>query len=181
MKVPFEETLIQNTKSGSGISEELSLKAIATEIAESMEKEVLYVLGPGTSIRAITDILGLSKTLLGVDVILNGKLIEKDVNEEKLSELIKDRKARIIVTIIGGQGFVFGRGNQQISPKIIRSIGKKNIIIIATPAKIASLQGRPLIVDTGDSQLDKELRGYYKIKIDYRKTMIYKLTSGRTV
>ncbi|TRO49002.1 ATP-NAD kinase, partial [Candidatus Bathyarchaeota archaeon] len=150
LKVPYVEAMVQSTKSGSATSDEFSVEGIAADIVDGMQRGVLYVLGPGTTVRPITERLGLPKTLLGVDVVLNGELVAADANEERLLELIDGREARIIVTVIGGQGFVFGRGNQQISPQVIRSVGVGNVTIIATPSKLAALQGRPLLIDTGD-------------------------------
>ncbi|MEM5872049.1 MAG: ATP-NAD kinase, partial [Candidatus Aenigmatarchaeota archaeon] len=107
------------------------------------------------------------KTLLGVDLMCNKKIIAHDVNEKIILEQIKNKKSQIIVTPIGGQGFIFGRGNQQISPSVIRQIGKENIIVIATKNKVANL--RKLRVDTGDSLLDKNLRGQIEVITDYNE------------
>ncbi|MBL7168151.1 ATP-NAD kinase family protein [Candidatus Bathyarchaeota archaeon] len=178
LKVPYEEAMIQNTKSGSATTDEFSLEGIAADIVEEMERDVLYVLGPGTTVRQIAERLGLSKTLLGVDVVLNGELIAADANEEKLLELIDGKEARIIVTVIGGQGFVLGRGNQQISPQVIRSVGVENITIIATPGKLAALQGRPLLVDTGDPEVDEMLVGYAKVVTEYGRRVVYRVKAG---
>ncbi|HYW01117.1 MAG TPA: hypothetical protein VE862_06575, partial [Candidatus Acidoferrum sp.] len=133
--------------------------------------------GPGTTTRDILLNLGLTKTLLGVDVVLNRQLIAKDVNETQLSTLIKGRKAKIVVTVIGGQGYIFGRGNQQISTEIITKIGKENIIVVATKEKLASLRGRPLLVDTGSEIVDKMLRGYLRIRTGYGTYAICKVTT----
>lgn len=120
----------------------------------------------------------MKKTLLGVDAVLNRKLAASDANETKLLELLEERrKAKIIVTVIGGQGFIFGRGNQQISPQIIRRAGKENIIIVATPNKLASLKGAPLLVDTGDPELDAELSGYTRILTGYGRSVIYRISN----
>jgi predicted polyphosphate/ATP-dependent NAD kinase len=100
------------------------------------------------------------------------------VNEKQLLELIKGKKAKIIVTVIGGQGFVFGRGNQQISPRVIHAIGKENIVIAATPAKLATLHGRPLLVDTGNTELDVELSGYIRVVTDYGRRVVYRIKAG---
>jgi predicted polyphosphate/ATP-dependent NAD kinase len=108
-----------------------------------MEEDTLYVIGPGTTTRPIAEELGLEKTLLGVDVVENGRLVASDVNEEKLLELIEGRRAKIIVTVIGGQGFILGRGNQQISPDVIRRVGAENLIIDASPGKLTALKGGP--------------------------------------
>jgi predicted polyphosphate/ATP-dependent NAD kinase len=111
--------------------------------------------------------LDAKKTLLGVDVFYKKKLIANDVNEKQLLEMIEGKNARILVTPIGGQGFIFGRGNQQISPKVIRRIGLDNIVVIATENKLNNLKS--LRVDTGDLELDAALRGSIKVVTDYKK------------
>jgi predicted polyphosphate/ATP-dependent NAD kinase len=175
MDTLYAEELIQGGKETSRLSDEASVQGIAAEVIDEMQPDLFYVLGPGTTIKPITDNLGLSKTLLGVDVINDKRLVAKDVNEDQLIKVIKGQKAILIVTLIGGQGFVFGRGNQQISPKVIRMIGRDNIVIVSTPDKLASLKGYPLRVDTGDSVLDEDLKGYYKIRTGYARLTIYKV------
>jgi predicted polyphosphate/ATP-dependent NAD kinase len=141
--------------------------AIAIYVIENMKTDVVYIIGPGTTTRTIGDLLDAKKTLLGVDLFCNKKLIAKDVNEKQILEKIKGKTAQIIVTPIGGQGFIFGRGNQQISPKVIRRVGLDNIVVIATESKLGSLKS--LRVDTGDSNLDDALRGHYlKVITDYK-------------
>lgn len=175
MKTLYAKEYIQGSKESSRLSDESSLMEIATEITDEMKSGVVYVLGPGTTVMPIADLMGIKKTLLGVDVVKDGQLKAKDVNEKQLLSEIRGEETRLIVTVIGGQGFVFGRGNQQISPKVIRDVGRENIIIVATPEKLASLVGHPLKVDTGDSQLDEELKGYYKIHTGYGKRTLYKI------
>ena len=177
LKVPFQETVIQGSKEASGGSEEITLEAIASEIVEEMDDEFLYIIGPGTTTRPIARLLGFEKTLLGVDVVKGGKLVASDVNEERLLELIEGERAKIIVTVIGGQGFVFGRGNQQISPRVIGKVGRENLIIVATPEKLAALRGRTLLVDTGDSGVDEMLSGYHKVVIGYARRSVYMILS----
>jgi len=128
----------------------------ALYVIESMKPDVLYIIGPGTTTRTICDLLDIRKTLLGVDLVYDKQLLLSDANEQQILEKIGRRNAKIIVTPIGGQGFVFGRGNQQISHKVIRKVGLQNIIVIATEEKLRSLE--ILRIDTGDSGLDDELR-----------------------
>jgi len=175
LRVPYEEALVQGSKEATGSSEEISLEAIASEVVEGMEEDTLYIIGPGTTTRPIAEELGLVKTLLGVDVVENGRLVASDVNEEKLLKLIEGRRAKIIVTVIGGQGFIFGRGNQQISPEVIRRVGAENLIIVASPGKLAALKGRTLLVDTGDPEVDEMLSGYRKVVIGYARRSVYKV------
>lgn len=164
---PYEPGLIQGTKIASPMTEsELQNQAaLAIYIIEEMEPDVLYIIGPGTTTRTIADLLEEEKTLLGVDLFYNKKLLAKDVNEKEILDQIRNRPARIIVTPIGGQGFIFGRGNQQISPAVIRKVGLDNIIVVATKHKLRGV--KTLRVDTGDAELDAELVGPLKVLVDY--------------
>ena len=155
---PFEPHLIQGNKMESPMieSEIQNQAAIALYVIEEMKPTNLYIIGPGTTTRTIGDLLDQKKTLLGVDLFQNKEITAKDVNEKKLLQAIEGRNSQIIVTPIGGQGFIFGRGNQQISPKIINQVGLDNIIVVATKSKLDKLES--LKVDTGDSKLDAELR-----------------------
>ncbi|MEM1546104.1 MAG: ATP-NAD kinase family protein [Candidatus Methanomethylicia archaeon] len=164
---PYEPILIQGLKTFTVLtdSEIENQKAIARFIVEEMD-DSLYILGPGSTVKAITDILNLPKTLLGVDLLHNKRILALDVDENRiLNELNRFPKAKIIVTPIGNQGFIFGRGNQQISPKVIRRVGVENIIVISTKTKIANLKF--LRVDTGDEEIDNMLRKYIKVAVDY--------------
>ena len=99
-----------------------------------------------------------------------------DVNESQLLKLLEGRKAKIVITPIGGQGHIFGRGNQQISPKVIKKVGRENIIVVSTTGKINSLRGRPLWVDTGDRSVDRMLSGHIRVVTGYNEQIIYKLS-----
>lgn len=170
MKVPNERRFVQRVKAGSGGSEEHRQQAIARGVVEGMERDILYVIGSGTTTRAVMSALGLPCTLLGVDLVKNGQIVDSDVGEEKLLALLEGvAEAKLVITPIGGQGFLFGRGNQQLSSKVIRKIGRENIIVIATSQKLHSLQGGALLVDTGEDSLDRELCGAVKVLTGYRE------------
>jgi len=176
LKVPFHRRLIQGVKTPSSGGDKEVMNAIACEVIDRMSGDYLYIIGPGTTTRAITAKLGLDKTLIGVDVVSKGKLIGVDVNEALLLKLLEGNRAKIIITPIGGQGYLFGRGNQQISPEVIKKVGKENIMIVAAPEKIHSLRGRPFLLDTGDRVVDKMLSGYMKVITGYREEIIYKVS-----
>ena len=135
LKIPFDRNLIQSRKSPSSYKEGDILKAIALDIIDRMTDEIVYIIGPGTTTRPILNELGLDKTLIGVDVIFGKKILKSDVNEDDLLKITQSRRSKIIVTPIGGQGFLFGRGNQQISPEVIRKVGRENIEIVSTLRK----------------------------------------------
>jgi predicted polyphosphate/ATP-dependent NAD kinase len=169
MLSPYEPHLIQGNKLESPIteSEVRNQAAIAIYIIEEMKPNVTYIIGPGTTTRTISDLLDQKKTLLGVDLFQNKKIILRDANEKQILEAIKGKAAQIIVTPIGGQGFVFGRGNQQISAQVIRQVGFGGIVVAATKSKLDRLKS--LRVDTGDSELDKEFRARgIRVATDYK-------------
>lgn len=158
MLTPYVPNLVQGMKMASPTTEsELrNQAAIAVYIIERMKPGTVYILGPGTTTRTVADLLDLKKTLLGVDLVCDQKMVRADANEEQILKAIHGRPAQIIVTPIGGQGFILGRGNQQISPQVIRQVGPGNILAVATEGKMRGL--RALRVDTGDPSLDDALR-----------------------
>jgi len=176
LRIPFERRYVQRMKAGSGATERYYQEAIAFSIVEDMSDEDLYIIGPGTTTRAVMERLNLDSSLLGIDLVYKKRLVGKDLNESELLKKIKGQKDKLIITPIGGQGYLLGRGNQQISPEIIQQVGKDNIIIIATKHKINSLQGRPLLVDTGDRAADELLNDYFKVITGYREAIVYKVT-----
>lgn len=177
LNIPFEKEYVQNRKTGTPLSELASQESIAHEIINNMEEDTFYLIGAGTTTRGIMELLNLNNTLIGIDLIYNKVLIKNDLSESEILKYIEGKKTKLIVTITGGQGYLFGRGNQQLTPKVIRSIGKENIIIVCTKNKLASLRGEPLMVDTSDSDLDKYLSGYYKIITSYGEAYVCKVTS----
>jgi predicted polyphosphate/ATP-dependent NAD kinase len=165
MKVPDMAGMQPPKGAVFGTSDEEQKDAIAEFVVEMMESGTIYVLGPGTSTKAVADRMGQPKTLLGVDAYLDEKAILLDSPEEDLLRLLNGKRSKLLVTPIGRQGFVFGRGNQQLSPKVIDMIGMDNLLIIATPTKLAETP--VLHSDSGDIDLDRCLSGYRKVLIGY--------------
>jgi len=176
LMIPYEKNRVQNVKAGSPASDEYYQQAIAHDVIENIEENTIYIIGPGTTTRQIMLCLGLEYSLLGVDVVQNRKLLAKDVAEYDILKLIRGKKSKLIVTPIGGQGYIFGRGNQQLSPDVIKEVGIQNIIVVATQTKLNSLRIAPLLVDTGDMELDKTLSGYIKVITGYGEQSIYPVT-----
>ena len=147
--------------------EERAKAAIAQFIDEIMLTGTLYIIGAGTTTEAIARRLGLKKTLLGVDAIRDRMPVAADCDEKTLLRLVeKYPDARIILSPIGAQGFILGRGNQQISARLVRKIGIKNLIVIATPHKLAEIPY--LYIDSGDADLDREFGDTIQVISGYR-------------
>ncbi len=176
LKIPYRSGYVQRLKSGSSPDERYSQEAIAAFIVENMTDTHYYIIGPGTTTRAIMERLSLDSSLLGIDVVYKKRLVGKDLSEKEILGLVKEKLCQLILTPIGGQGYLLGRGNQQVSPEVISCVGKANIIIVATPNKINSLEGRPLFVDSGDGKTDRLLSGYYRVFTSYSDSIIYKVT-----
>jgi len=169
-RTPYVPTLVQHGKSlFQSVSEDRAKEEIARFACEFMSPDELYIMGAGTTIYKIAEFLnlGAEKTLLGVDAVKGGKLVGKDLNEADLLRLIANEdKVKIMVSPIGAQGFIFGRGNQQISAEVIQRVGIENIIVVATPQKLSDTPF--LLVDTGSEELDKKLSGYISVVCGYR-------------
>lgn len=175
LSVPVDDTRMQLIKQGGLNHHDITVQDIACEIIESMEDGVFYLIGSGSTTAEIMTQLSLPNTLLGIDIIYNQQLLVSDADEQLILKTIGEQPAKIVVTTIGGQGHVFGRGNQQLSAKVIRQVGRENIIIIATNEKLRSLDKRPMISDTGDIELDKQLAGLYQVITGYQQKTLYRL------
>jgi predicted polyphosphate/ATP-dependent NAD kinase len=178
-KSPYVPGLIQGAKQVyEDQDEEQAKKAIARFIAEVMNgtPEMLYILGPGSTTGEIAKEIGVEKTLLGFDAIQNGRLISPDLNEEGILALLAGKgRARLVVSIIGAQGSVLGRGTQQVSPRVLRKIGVDQVIVVATPHKLAAT---PLIfIDTGDRDLDASFGEYISVISGYHIAQRKKLVT----
>ncbi len=174
LNVPGALEYIQAVKSGGVEVEELVLDDIAAEVIESMDDDFYYVIGSGTTCAVIMQHLGLENTLLGSDILYQEKLVKADaVESDILSMLNEGKKLKFILTIIGGQGHILGRGNHQLSPEVITKAGWSHFEVIATKSKLETLKGRPLLVDTGNSELDHSLWGIKKVITGYRDYVIY--------
>jgi predicted polyphosphate/ATP-dependent NAD kinase len=178
LNIPFTRQHVRGLKTGTPPDELHAQQAIAEEFVTVMRQDCPYIIGPGTTTHAIMKRLDLDGTLVGVDLIQDHRLMSSDVNEQDLKDFLqRGADFKIVVTPIGGQGYLFGRGNQPISPPIIQRAGKENIIIVATPDKIQSLHGQPLMVDTGDHTVDTMLEGYMPVVTGYRKMAVYRVIS----
>ncbi len=177
MKGPSVPARFQGAKQASPetIDEHEAQEAIANYIIDQMVPHGTYILGPGTTVKTVADLLGVKKTILGVDVYQRG-IMHNDVSEAQIIELVDDfSKTWIVVSPIGHQGMLFGRGNQQISPGILERVGREHIIVISTLSKLKGIDSETLKVDTGDSLVDEVLRGYIRVITDYNEVRLVRV------
>lgn len=174
LRVPQEGHFVQAVKQGGIEDESLSVADIAAWVVEEMDDDCLYLIGSGKTTRAVSEELGVESTLLGVDAILNGQLLAADVNEAAIWQLLDTHhQARAVLSVMGGQGHILGRGNQQFSPRVLEKLGRENLCLISTKSKLSSLNGRPLIIDSGDPELDQRWAGVMEVVTGYRDQVVY--------
>lgn len=193
MLVPEELRYLQQVKSGGKELEDLVVQEIAADIVENMADDCFYFIGSGTTTAAIMELLDLPNTLLGVDVIKAGELLVSDAREDQLYDFSCAARAgeiaeavssgsgssnvKLVITVIGGQGHLLGRGNQQLSPRVLKKIGRDNVLVVASKSKLEALDDRPLLMDTGDESLDHEWRGLIRILTGYEDSVLYRVDS----
>lgn len=175
MCVPLEPDALQQVKNSGAEVDALAQLDVAADVVERMDDDTLYLLGPGSTTRAVMTELGLEASLLGVDIVYRGQRLIADASEaDILGALARHRgPAVIIVTAIGGQGHIIGRGNQQFSAAVLRQIPRENLWVIATAEKLKALNGRPLWVDSNDPELDRQLAGLQPVICGYHQQVLY--------
>jgi len=179
MLVPEEISYIQAVKMGGRESDELVLSDIAAHVIELMDDEpdTLFVMGSGSTVDSIMQEIGLPNTLLGIDLVQGLRLLANDLTAASLLEHCANKPIKIVLTLIGGQGHILGRGNQQLSPDLIKMASKQNILVVATKSKLQSLQGRPLVSDSGDTALDEMLVGPIPVITGFHDLVLYSVGS----
>lgn len=176
--VPRLSFLVPGAKASSRMTERAALEAAARRVADILHDQRISLIGPGSTMQMIKAELGIDGTALGIDAAANGECLGLDLNELSILQLIQGRPSRIVVGVVGGQGFLFGRGNQQLSPRVIREVGTDNLLIVSSLQKLAELPGRCLLVDTGDEELDDELAGFRRVIVSGVRTVMMPVRHG---
>ncbi|MFL4471696.1 ATP-NAD kinase family protein [Tateyamaria armeniaca] len=177
-RVPTSRTLMQAAKGGPRQDAASALSSAAREVVAGMAEDTLYIIGPGTSAGAVMTAAGHSATPLGVDAMLNRQLVAWDADDATLQDLASGRDVRVVLGVTGQQGFLLGRGNQQIGPALIAKAGRDGLIILATESKLAALAHPRLLVDTGDPVLDAKLSGFVRVATGANREMMMRIASG---
>ena len=173
--IPHERRLVQSPKAR-GLSGDGAVDA-AAEVAAEMQPGTLYLIGPGTSAKAVLRALGLEGALLGIDAVLDGRLVGSDVGERDILGLAEGRPLHIVLGVVGGQGFLFGRGNQPITPAVIARAGRDGITVLANQEKLLALPEQALLVDTGDPEVDGMLSGFIRVRTGPRREALMRVST----
>jgi len=173
MLVPYDGRFIQSIKQGGLVAEELIISDIAAYLKELIPEEATLVFGPGKTMADLQEALGLPHTLLGFDVFANNCCLALDADVQQLSSLLSSTvDPWVFLTVIGGQGHIIGRGNQQLSADILKTIGRKAIHPVATKEKLASVGRGRLLIDSGDRALDEQWQGLIPVICGYREQVL---------
>ena len=180
LMVPRLGGFLQQVKQGGREVEELVIADIADELMENYDEDCLYIVGPGSTTTGFMEALGLPYTLLGFDLVRGGELLQADANAQQISEVMDHHQGPItvLITAIGGQGHILGRGNQQLTPALIRRIGRDNFQVLASKGKLSGLAGRPLLVDSNDAALDAQWQGFIAVTTGDRDQVMYRVSAG---
>ena len=176
--VPYVRELLQTGKAVSPIGGGGRIDRLCAELAAGLDPDRLYILGPGTTTKRILGHLGLPAAAAGVDAVLNNEAVLFDAAESQLLELLETgRRAAVILGVIGGQGFLLGRGNQQISPAVIERVGEENVMILADEEKVRRLDPPVLRVDTGVESSRPVMLGYRRVHTAPGRSIVMKVVA----
>jgi predicted polyphosphate/ATP-dependent NAD kinase len=177
-RVPNVQGRLQRGKAAGQPSHDAALAALGESIARELESGRLYLFGPGTTTGRIMEAAGLEPTLLGVDAVRDGVLVAADLDEAGILALLDgDVEATLVLGVIGGQGFLLGRGNQQISARVLHRVGAHNVVVVAGADKVAALDPPVLHVDLGDGEQDHVLDGYHRVRVAPERSIMLRVAS----
>jgi predicted polyphosphate/ATP-dependent NAD kinase len=172
VRTPQLAFLVPGAKASDRVTERAALEAAIGRAADLVSDAHVSLIGPGSTMQALKRRLGFEGTPLGVDAVQDGRCIGEDLNEQGILELATGRPFRIVVSVVGGQGFLFGRGNQPLSARVIEAVGRDNIVVVSSLHKLTALAGHCLLVDTGDEALDSRLSGHIPVIVSGKRTVM---------
>jgi predicted polyphosphate/ATP-dependent NAD kinase len=181
LKTPYLASLSPGAKASNRFSGESAVAGALQRVVDTVRDERLSLIGPGSTMLALKRRLGLRGSPLGVDAIAGYRPVGEDLDEERILSLLCDRPARLVMGVVGGQGFLFGRGNQQLGPRVLRQIGAEHTIVVASVDKLAALSAGCLLLDTGDEQLDREFARFLPVRVSYRRTVMMPVRGASSI
>lgn len=174
LRVPAPRGFRPATKASPPIDDASALDGLARELAAGMAPGRILLFGPGTTTARIMRGLGIERpSLLGVDAVRDRRLIGRDLSEAAILDLLDRGPTMVVAGVVGGQGFLFGRGNQPLSARVLARVGRDAILVVAGLEKLTALEPPRLLVDTGEPEVDQMLAGWMRVAVGPgRSTMI---------
>jgi predicted polyphosphate/ATP-dependent NAD kinase len=173
LRVPKISFFVPHAKASSILADERALEGAVQRLVRLTQDEHISLLGPGMTLERVKKAAGCAGSPLAVAAVSSGRCVGQDLNETQILHTIAGKPARLLVGVVGGQGFLFGRGNQQLSARVIRAVGTQNIVVVAAAEKLLALESGALLVDTGDEKLDEELAGFISVIVSAQRTMMF--------
>ncbi|HKU15717.1 MAG TPA: NAD(+)/NADH kinase [Steroidobacteraceae bacterium] len=182
LRVPKLSFFVPHAKAASILGDERALEGAVQRVTRLVRDERISLLGPGMTLERVKKSVGCGGSPLAVAAASGGRCLGQDMSETQLLDLVAGKPARLIVGVVGGQGFLFGRGNQQLSPRVIRAVGAENIVVVAAAEKLLALDAGALLVDTGDEALDDALAGFVSVIVSTNRTLVFPVkNAGREI
>jgi predicted polyphosphate/ATP-dependent NAD kinase len=182
LRVPKISFFVPHAKAASILGDDRALEGAVQRVAGLVQDERISLLGPGMTIERVKQAVGCGGSPLAVAAARRGRCLGQNLNEAQLLALIANEPARLIVGVVGGQGFLFGRGNQQFSPRVIRAVGTQNLVVLAAAEKLLALESGALLVDTGDEALDDALAGFISVIVSAKRALVFPVkNAGREI
>jgi predicted polyphosphate/ATP-dependent NAD kinase len=167
----------QAAKAAGAADDDAALAGAVAGVAARLRAEPLCLIGPGLTMLALKTALAGAGTLRGVDVFAHGALLAADASAGRLRDMVRGHKTRLALGVVGGQGYLLGRGNQQLCPAVLDQVAWPPVVL-ASAAKLAGLPGGRLLVDTGDEALDQRLAGHVEVRTGARRTMVMRIDAA---
>lgn len=179
LNVPDTRRALQGGKVGSSVTT-ASLAGLAAGAYCKIDPQAMCVLGPGNTVQAVTTRLTGTGSLLGVDVAHRGHIIARDLSAIELNQITAGHRIQLVVSPVGGQGFLFGRGNQQLDASLLARVEREDLLILCTAEKLAQLRGGPLYIDVADIEHPERFIGYHRVISGLQQTASIRVENAQT-
>lgn len=190
MRVPVIAGRTQARKSSTLAGEHQAILAAARGAVNQLDEHGTYAIGPGGTMQEVARLLGYAKGPLGVDIVRPADLaaalaageapepLMRNASEREIARFARRGGLKLVVSIIGGQGFVLGRGNQQLGREVLSKLEPGDLIVVAPDQKLIDLRGQPLLIDTGDDEIDTRFTGIVRVVTGVATHSLYRMRAS---